>query len=173
MKMLAILLTIALLFSLFTGCQVSPQGQSSEETTEPVLGIEEEKIYCTAALEDDFADNRVLIVLTNIASLKLKTYTPEDFPEIQCASVSDLSTATKARVEAKLKGEDLADTFAVPEDRIVFSDFYEEDIFEYNQILCLELPNPGKQNVLDAIKELEKREDVLAAEPDYPIYLID
>ena len=75
MKKLTILLTIALLFSLFTGCQASQQGQSTEESTEPVLGIEEEKIYCTAALEDDFADNRVLIVLTNIASLKLK-HTP-------------------------------------------------------------------------------------------------
>ena len=169
MKMLAILLAIALLIGLFTGCQASQSAQASEESTEestePVLGVKEEKIYCTATLEDDFADNIVAVVLTNIASLKLKTYTPEDFPEIQCVKVEDISTATKEQVQAILQGEPVRDSLGM--------DYSSFDIEDYHMLLILTLKNPGKQNVLDAIKELEKREDVLSAEPDYAIYLID
>ena len=119
-----------------------------------VSGIVEEKIFSKATLEDDFADNRVLVVLNNAASLKLKTYTAADFPEIQCASVNDLTTATKTRVQAKLRGEDVAAACGASSDHIVFSDFYEVDVQKYNQILCLTLPEAGKQNVLDAMKLL-------------------
>src|SRR5690606_38056462 len=41
------------------------------------------------------------------------------------------------------------------------------DVDEFRTILCLELRETGKENVLRAIKQLEKREDVLLANPDY------
>ena len=168
MKKLAILLTVALLIGLFTGCQASQSAQgseeSTEESTEPVLGVKEEKIYCTATLEDDFADDCVLVVITNIASLKFKKYTAADFPEIQCIAVQDLSTAATERVQTFLE------TGTVPD---VLGFDKEVNIEQFHQLLCLTIENAGKQNVLDAIKELEKREDVLSAEPDYAIYLID
>lgn len=35
-----------------------------------VAGIEEEKMFCTATVEDDFEDDKVIVVLNNIASLE-------------------------------------------------------------------------------------------------------
>ena len=102
-----------------------------------MLGVKEEKIYCTATLEDEFVDNHIMVVITNIASLtyKDKNYTPKDFPEIQCTEVNDLTSSSLDK--------------------------------PYHKVLCLTIENAGKQNVLDAIKELEKREDVLSANPDF------
>ena len=153
MKKIAFLLTLVMLFGLFAGCHSGePMQQPTEEPTAPtVLGVKEEKVYCNATLDDEFEEYSVMVVMTNIASLQFNTYTPEDFPEIQCADVNDLSTASASRVQAKLNGEYIKDV----------------DIYEYNQILCLRLKNPGKQNVLDAIKELEKREDIKSANPNY------
>ncbi len=37
----------------------------------------------------------------------------------------------------------------------------------FHNSLVLTLKNPGKKNVLKAIKELEKCEGVIASEPDY------
>lgn len=53
----------------------------------------ETKIYSQASIEDDFVDNHVLVVLTNEASLKFKTYTTEDFPEIACEKMRELTEA--------------------------------------------------------------------------------
>lgn len=44
----------------------------------------EEKIVCHATLDDDFADDRVLVVLTNSASISMKTYGVSDFAGIGC-----------------------------------------------------------------------------------------
>ena len=38
---------------------------------------------------------------------------------------------------------------------------------EYNQVICLELSTSGKENVLQVIEELEKREDVIYVGPNY------
>ena len=153
MKKIVFLLTLVMLLGLFAGCHSGePMQQPTEEPTKPtVLGVKEEKVYCNATLDDEFEEYSVMVVMTNIASLQFNTYTPEDFPEIQCAEVNDLSTAAASRVQAKLNGEYIKDV----------------NIYEYNQILCLRLKNPGKQNVLDAIKELEKREDIKSANPNY------
>lgn len=48
-----------------------------------------------------------------------------------------------------------------------------EDIYEYNQWMVLELDSHDKQNVLDVIKELEKRDDVFIAEPNYYMHIDD
>ena len=162
MRKIALSLTLVLLLGLFAGChsgeptQQPTETPTQEPTTPTVLGVEEKKVYCNATLDDEFEEYSVMVVMTNIASLQFNTYTPEDFPEIQCADVNDLSTASASRVQAKLNGEYIKDV----------------NIYEYNQILCLRLKNPGKQNVLDAIKELEKREDIKSASPNY-IYSID
>ncbi len=106
-KLLCVLLAIVLVI----GLSGSGFAITIEEDAEATIGTEkdvpEEKIFSTATLEDDFADDRVIISLTNAASLKLKDYTAADFPEIQGVSVEDLTTATAARVSAKLNGKAL------------------------------------------------------------------
>jgi len=48
--------------------------------------VVEEKSYCQATLEDDFADDRVLVALNRTATMRYKKYTPDDFAEIGCIS---------------------------------------------------------------------------------------
>lgn len=170
-KLICILLSVVLVFVLSGSALALALDRISIGTIDTVEGIVEPKVYSTVSLDDNFADNRVMVVLNNAASLKLKTYTAADFPEIQCASVNDLSTATAARVSAKLRGENVAEVFGAKSESVVFSDFYEVNSTTYNQILCLTLPTAGKQNVLEAIKLLMQRDDVKYAGPDYAVSL--
>lgn len=47
-----------------------------------------------------------------------------------------------------------------------------EYIYKYNQTLLLTLDTHDKQNVLDTVKELEKNDDIMIAQPD-GIYIVD
>lgn len=116
---------------------------------------EEEKFYCPATLEDDFADDRVLVMFNNETSMKLKDYTADDFSDIGAIAVEDL---TKDIVEKIREQQSLVST----------PDTYDWiDTSDFNQTVCITLSTKSKQNVLDVVHELEKREDILAAEPDY------
>ena len=53
--------------------------------------ILEEKIYCNATLDDDFAEDRVLIILTKDASQNNKIYSIYDFPNIGCINVENIT----------------------------------------------------------------------------------
>lgn len=101
-------------------------------------------------IESDFSDNKVLIVYDKKASLEFETFEPEDFPDIDCIRVTNLTPETEKIAKDSLEKGAL--------------DY--EDI-AYNKILCLELANPGKENVLSAIAKLQKKEHILSAEPDY------
>lgn len=53
----------------------------------------EDKIICTATLEDEFAEDEVAVTIKNKESLKFKKYEVSDFVDIGCESVDDLSIA--------------------------------------------------------------------------------
>lgn len=130
-----------------------------------------EKVYCKATLKDNFTDDTILIVLTNEVSLEsvYHDYTPDDFAEIGCVEVRDLSSATTEHFRAQLKGE-----LKPPENprpgQLWF--YQEKDVTTFRRILSLKLKYPSKLNVLIAIKILEHRADIYSAGPDY-IYQID
>jgi len=115
----------------------------------------EEKIYCKATIDDDFTDDRVIIVLNRETTRQFREYTTEDFPEIDCVQVYDLSAPIVDWVEAQLAIE------PVPSEPMLV------DITEFRRILSLELREKSKENVLRVIKLLEERNDVLSAEPNY------
>lgn len=130
--------------------------------------VAEAKVYSNATIEDDFADDCVLVVLSNSASLEFKTFSSDAFSEIDCTDVEDLSwysgTQVKPQVE-KLAQIATASTYALANVDIT-------EIETYNQVLSLEIAEPGKQNVLDAIDALMSRDDVIYAGPDY-IYSVN
>jgi len=116
----------------------------------PVVFADEEvenKIYSTATLDNSFSESSVLVLLTKQASASLKVYTSADFNEIGCSSVYDLTSATTEKVQESLT--------------------LGEQPQEYNRILKLNLTNPSKTEVLNAINELIERDDVKYAGPDY------
>ena len=131
-----------------------------------IITVEIEDISYEFTVNDDFADDRILVVLTKETSWQFKEYEADDFSEIRCKSVKAMATTKFEKGKKAL--ENIA--YAVENNKEPVID-RNLDLSEYNNILCLELENPGKQNVLDAIKELKKREDVLCAEPDYRISL--
>lgn len=125
----------------------------------------EQKVYCGASLEDDFAADRIMVVLSNEASLEFNDYDTDDFPEIDCDSVRDLSNASKVKVKSQV--EKVRTAFLTKSTEIETLDLSGIDTF--NQVICLELQDASKENVLAAIEELQKRDDVIYAGPDYAI----
>ena len=107
---------------------------------------------------EDFANDRVIIVLTKEATRQFLDYGPEDFPEVELDEVVDLTLFTVDWVEKKIKG--------IPTDREMLV-----NVEEFKRILSLRLANPSKKNVLRAAALLEQREDVQSASPSYRIYL--
>ena len=103
--------------------------------------------------ESEFSDRRVIVVLDRESSLDFKTYCVDDFPEVDCVGITNLTPETEKIAEESVKKGNT-------------------DV-SYNKILCLELKYPGKDNVIDAIAKLNEKEYVLCAEPDYVITLCD
>ncbi len=101
----------------------------------------EDKVYCNATIEDEFAEDRVVVVVKQKSGTTI--FTVQDFAEIDAVAVENLSYPQEdaSILSAEQEGEKI--------------------------ILSLTLHNPGKRNVLNAIKLLEKRKDVISAEPDY------
>ena len=125
-KFLAAILCLVLVLPLFAGCQSSgtdvtlatmpsteptrmteataPSEDSSSDSDDlSELGIVEEKSFSTATLEDDFADDHVIVVLNNKASLNFKEYSPADFTEVKCVAVNDLSTGARKKTQTKVE----------------------------------------------------------------------
>lgn len=157
-KMLCCLLAFALVLVLWGVSAILPV--DAEPMPDETIG--------SVTMQNDFTDDKVLIVLTHEASLQFINYTPADFPEIECAEIEDLSTGMGRKVQAVLRGEDLEmDSLGA---RFMNRNI---DVDSFRRILCLKLANPGKGNVLRAVMALEQREDVYSAEPNYICQGID
>ena len=110
--------------------------------------ISEEKIYCNATLQDDFVEDRVILKLTRVASLNPKIYGVEDFSEVACESVTDLTSEATA-VALGYKTNKLV------------------NVEKYHRVLLLILTVKSKQYVLDSINLLMERNNIIYASPDY------
>lgn len=111
-----------------------------------------EVLVCDATLADDFLDDSIIVVLKN------------DFKEINCINVEDLTENSIDILQKQITAEQTGDWSLLPkhkENNMLI------DVDSFNRILCLTIGNPGKKNVLTAIKELEKRSDVYSVEPNY------
>ena len=106
----------------------------------------EKKIYSNATINDKFSSDSLLVLLNEEASNSNKKYTVDDFENVKCSNVIDL---TEGKFE-KIKSLD-------------------NEVEDFKRILCLELKESSKEYVLEAIDELMKRDDVLYAGPDYEI----
>ena len=66
-----------------------------------------EKVYCSATVQDDFKDNRIIIV--TFSEYNLYSYTVEDFAEIGCIALQNLwydqEDLTKVRIISLTLGE--------------------------------------------------------------------
>ena len=139
------LVMMLLLFSVLTICTFYNNITKAEGETE-------EKIYCDATIDDEFTDNEILIVLTNEESLKFSEYTVNSFSEINCIAIDDLTDGYKDKIEQQLNG--------------TYTGNMPVNLSTFNRIFKLTLGINSKQYVLNSIKELEKRSDILSASPN-------
>ena len=124
----------------------------------------EGKIYCSATLDEKFDDQSIILTLSNAESLLFKDYSTSDFSDINCVEVEELTENTTEIVKAQLVAEQ-SKNWSKLENRIENNMLIDTDSF--HRILCLTLNIKSKQNVLDKIKLLENRSEIIVAEPDY------
>lgn len=152
--------------------------------------LAEEKQICNASIEDDFEDDAVLVMFDNSTSLKCNEFTTNDFPSVNATSIEypvinrafgrkirdhlDNKISTQPNITNVSSEIDDSSDIDISDESVTFSDVYEmigtvddEDIQEYNQLIKINLNIHSKQNVLDTIKILEERDDVLIVQPNY------
>lgn len=101
--------------------------------------VSEDKVYSNASIDDDFTDNRVIIVLNDAASKINKEYTTNDFNGIDCIRVIELNENIDNQID------------------------------KFNKVLCLEFSFNSKHQVLETIDVLMSRSDIYYAGHDYNI----
>ena len=111
-----------------------------------------------------FAEDRVLVVLSDKETKFFRNYTKDDFSEIKISSVKELTKSSKEKLIKQLNDVNAKNSY---------SNNYEMTIDEdsYRRILCLTLANKGRENVLKAIELLKQREDIISAEPDCVLHV--
>ena len=126
----------------------------------------EQKVFSKATIDEDFADDSVIVVFKKSTSDYSKIFTTKDFTEVKCKSINDI-TKYKRMLIADKKAEKIAmleKTRGLSADKIEISDKeiieeYNIDVENFQNMICLKLEEKGKEKVLEAIKILEKRED--------------
>ena len=171
MKKRALIVFFALLLPLLVlttvRCRFEPSGAGTAKNTNRsvIYGFDGGKIYSNATLEDDFSGCQVAVVLNKTASMDFRTYTPEDFSEVpDIVRVVDASKRTMKVVQEQLNAEKTGD-WSMLQARSELGMLVNKERFR--RILYLELPVKSKENVLQAIKLLEQREDIWYVGPDY------
>lgn len=108
-----------------------------------------DKLYCNATINDNFDSSTIQIVLNDVSSASNKEYTINDFPEINCSSVVDVTKT-------------ISDNIKNGNTNLINSS-------SFKRVLNITITNPGKTNVLNAISVLEQRNDVYSVSPNYYI----
>ena len=146
---------ISFLLSIFAITMILPFHTTSAASTQTIN-------YYLPQKDEQISDDTVMVVFNNETSMQFINYDINNFNDIQCEDVVDLSTATANIIKnAKenitrhvINGETLNEYNGIP-----FS--------EYRQVICLKLKNKGKSNVIKAIKSLKSRDDVFYVGPDF------
>ena len=155
-----------------------------------------EPILFEEPLSANFEDDAVVIVLTRAASRDNRTFTAEDFSDVGAVYVADLDRlsdressyvqpvweAEELFLDALLETERVRSAEAeqvIDEVRQVYAEARAEaeantlvNFDEYRRILFIRLNQNCRENVLHVIGQLEQREYIRAAEPNF-IFLPD
>jgi len=122
----------------------------------------EQKIYCTATLQDDFKVDKIIVVLTKEASRRFTGYTLSAFNGIRCSEVVDLGSYTTNTIIGALSLYGNMNTVKTEVEKNTLI-----DVDAYHKVLSLTMSVLKKEDILQEIRLLEQRDDVLSAEPNY------
>ncbi len=110
---------------------------------------EEEKYWSEVSINDSFMDDELIVVLNNTNSKNYKKYKIKDFKEINCIDVVDLTNSYQKLNKQKKVGN-----------------IKLEDRDSFRRILKLKLGYKSKYYVLECMKTLMQRDDVICVEPN-------
>jgi hypothetical protein len=162
---LALMFTLVMSFvflPMFNGSAVasaSGTGQRPSNGSAEQISLEDTTRYSTATLNDNFRDDVILVVLTRNASRNFTTLTTRDFPEIELTDVICITPGLE-QAQAQIRA-----SLSTRESSFYYDSRWSLDINQFRQILKLRLANPSRENVLNAVRVLEIREDVYSAGP--------
>jgi len=154
-KSLSFVSILVLVFGVFV-LNISGQGRVKSFADSLPEYATDVKTYSEATIDDDFADGTIMVVLYGGATRSFKNYSAEDFSELNLNSVTELTFSTEELLSAERKNRGTS---------------MEINGDAYRRILKLELAEPSKENVLEAIQLLEERTDVIYVGPDYAMKL--
>ena len=144
---LSVLFVCVLLFMMLTSCKFSNAGTPSTQAPQVTTMMKNESAWS----KYDFENDVLIVKMTHEASMKFYDYTPEDFSEIGCVRIDELTSATKKQVQAVLSGEE---------------NVYNVNPNTFKRVLVLELGEKTRENVLHSIALLEERNDVESVKPN-------
>ena len=150
MRRVFICLLIAIFVFTHTICALEYSPQISSEINE--------KVYCTATVEDDFLDNSIIVVINKENSRKNRHFSVSDF------NLSEIKEVKSLTEDISVTGKNSVNSPATAYDHSL------TNVDEFRHIVSLEIESKGKQNVLDIIKKIEKLDFVESAEPNYLFY---
>ena len=116
----------------------------------------------------DFAYNGIMVYIAHEESMQFIEYTPEDFAEIGCTNIKDLSSAKAERIQRVMRGEISEDQWGAWMDKNIT----QKDIDSFRRMLFLELEDQTREGVLRALTIMEQKENIDLVQPNW-IYTID
>lgn len=161
-RIISMILSMAIILMVMPLSHIYADGNMSMEADDNAVFVDEEKIYSNATIDDDFADDKVIVVMKHNISMEFKSYTVSDFAEINAEGINDLTYAVGLQVKAKTEKVNI-----VTNEGVIVNSDNNSNVDTYNQIITIELKEKGKQNVLNAIKTLEENDDIMYVGPDY------
>ena len=149
-RIISILLLLVLLL---TACQSGTVGDIDLAPAEAKWGFQ------------DFKYDGILVCITHEESMKFIEYTPEDFAEIGCTNIKDMSSAAAEQIQRVMRGEISEDQWGAWMDRNIT----QERIDSFRRILFLELEDQTREGVLRALTIMEHKENIEKAQPNWTL----
>lgn len=193
MKKLSIIMNaIFIAFLLFCNSALSITGSALEctlEDFEDYSSLDDNESYtCSSTEDEDFADNKIILLMKNSTSLNFHDYSKTDFSNLDVNTVEEITEKQKNKIKKKfdLYCKQIKEGITPTQDysdNLLTTDLSKKTVMDnpnelakqkiyaeyskFRQIILLTLNKHSKKNVLSTIKRLEQRDDVLSAEPDY------
>lgn len=121
---------------------------------------EEQRTFLKPSIEEDFSNDKVIVVLSNEESVKLLDYEKNSFDVSGIEKIENLTSGT-LKLHRKMKN---GDTSFIKKENDIRKKI---DMNSYHQILMFTLQEKTKENVLRIISLLNEDERVIMASPDY------
>ena len=153
-----IILTMNLLLALSLSLVFQANENFTDVATKSELSSFDTKVFSKATIDEEFEDNSILLTLNGEATRSFKEYSIGDFPEVELMQVQDLTIPTTELAKKQIVAERTKNWSEL--------NFYSKNqmllkVDNFRRVLYLTLIKEGKEDVLQAIKLLEKRDDII------------